>query len=379
MECKSGRLRPFSFAAEFNWKVKGIMKVSEETSQKIKNMSIICAMLVVTIHVGWPHEVLCPTWFIYHLVKGGIAPIAVPFFFIVSGFFLAAHFNEPDWHRQEIKKRIYSLFIPFFVWSVICFFSTVSLNIIADFIAHRPFGTNIHLSNGRWIHALGLDVDKCPALTPLWYVRCLFFFVLASPLFKMMVNRFGKVWLSATFILAIVFASIRTPTDLLPEGESEPFWSGFFAYGISLSGMFYFSLGVYFRKLNNQISNKSLAVMCLIVGAIIVGFKAFLSYKAICCPISLGSISIPLLMYGIWHFTPSTKWPNCFTSCSFSIFLLHCILLGYCGVFLKHLPQNAQLISAISCVVAIVGSVIITNLGKHFFPRLTHFLFAGRS
>ena len=355
------------------------MKVSDETSQKIKNMSIICAMLVVTIHVGWPHEVLCPTWFIFHLVKGGIAPIAVPFFFIVSGFFLAAHFDEPDWHRQETKKRILSLFIPFFVWSIICFLTTAALSIIADLIAHRPFGTNLQISNGRWIHALGLDVDNCPALTPLWYVRCLFFFAIASPLFKTMVDRFGKTWLSTTFIIAMVFASIRTPTELLPEGEHEPFWSGFFAYGISLSGMFYFSLGIYFRKLKNRISNKCLAVMCLIVGAIIVGFKAVLSYKAICCPISLGSISIPLLMYGIWHFTPSAKWPNWFTSCSFSIFLLHCILLSYCGIFLKHLPLNAQLVSTTSCIVAIVGSVIITNLCKHFFPRLTHFLFAGRS
>ena len=355
------------------------VKIAEETSQKIKNMSIICAMLVVTIHVGWPHKELCPTWFIYKFIKGGIAPIAVPFFFVVSGFFLAAHFNEPGWLFREIKKRIHSLLIPFFVWSVICFFAIAPLSVIADLIAHRPFGTNLQLGDGRWIHSLGLDVDKTPALTPLWYVRCLFFFVLVSPLFKAIVDRFGKVWLMMTFAIALIFASIRTPTELLPEGESEPFWFGFFAYGISLSGIFYFSLGIYFRKLNNRIGKKSTALLCLIAGAIIVTLNAFLSLNAIRCPFSLGCISIPLLMYGTWYFMPSTKWPNWLTSCSFSIFLLHCILLGYCGIFLKHLHLNDQLASTFSCIGAIIGSILITNLGNRFFPRLTHFLFAGRS
>lgn len=353
--------------------------ISEETSQKIRNMSVVCAMLVVTIHIKWPNEQLCPTWFVYEFIRDGLAQIAVPFFFIVSGFFLAAHFNEPGWHARESKKRISSLLVPFFVWSVICFFAVAPLSIIADLIAHRPCGTSLQLGQDPWLHSFGLDVDRTPPLTPLWYVRCLFFFVLAAPLLKAIIDRAGKAWLLSTFVVALIFASIRTPIELLPEGEHEPFWFGFFAYGISLSGLFYFSLGLYFQKLNARLGNRRAAFPCLVAGAVILACNAFLSFKGIRCPLSLRSLATPLLLYTTWQFMPSGKWPNWLTSCSFPIFLLHRILLTYHGIALKHLPLNAQLASASSFFFAIIGSILITNLGNRFLPRLTRFLFAGRS
>jgi len=39
--------------------------ISAAVSQKIKNMSIVCALLVVTIHIDWPKEsVLMSTWWV---------------------------------------------------------------------------------------------------------------------------------------------------------------------------------------------------------------------------------------------------------------------------------------------------------------------------
>ena len=78
--------------------------VSAEVSHKIKNMSIICALFVVMIHIGWYKDSICLTWFINELVAQGIARIAVPFFFVVSGFFLAAHFDEDGWWVRETRR-----------------------------------------------------------------------------------------------------------------------------------------------------------------------------------------------------------------------------------------------------------------------------------
>ena len=55
------------------------MKISEESSQKIKNLSLICAALVISIHVGWPHASMSFNWLIDELVKKNLARIAVPF------------------------------------------------------------------------------------------------------------------------------------------------------------------------------------------------------------------------------------------------------------------------------------------------------------
>lgn len=43
-----------------------MMGISVACSQKIKNMSFICALLVVAIHVDWYHGVFSFTWLVYH-------------------------------------------------------------------------------------------------------------------------------------------------------------------------------------------------------------------------------------------------------------------------------------------------------------------------
>ncbi len=347
--------------------------ISAENSQKIKNMSIICAMLVVTIHVDWPKDNICLTWFINELIENGIARVAVPFFFVVSGFFLSSHFDDERWWQNETKKRIQSLVIPFFTWGLISFFAFAPLNIIADVIAHRPFGTNLQLSDGRWMHAIGLDVNNTPGLTPLWYVRCLFFFVLLSPLFKFCVDKFKLWWIIFTFIVATAFSYIPVDT------ENSPFWIGFLCYGLSLSGIFYFSVGIYIKRCNVTFSSTPLAYASAIYGIGCVVAKTFAHAHGTTLPIGVGILTLPALMYTMWHITPTKELPVWFTSCSFSIFLLHCIFLGYAGAVLKHCPSGVQTSKLIACFVAITAPIILTNFLRKSFPRIALFLFAGRS
>ena len=347
--------------------------ISAATSQKIKNMSIVCAILVVTIHVGWPKDEVCLTWFINELIAQGIARIAVPSFFIVSGFFLASHFDDTGWWKTETKKRVHSLVIPFFIWGAISFLASAPLSIIADVIAHRPFGTNLYLSNGRWIHTIGLDVDSTPALTPLWYVRCLFFFVILSPLFKICVEKFKLWWIVFTFVVATVFSYI--PVD----AENIPFWNGFLCYGLSLSGIFYFSVGIYIKRFHISFYSSSLAVASAIYGLGCLLAKTYVHAYGHELPIGIDCLVLPALMYATWHIMPTQKWPSWFTACSFSIFLLHCIFIGYAGLVLKHCPFDKQINGLITCFVAITTSIIMSNLLRKISPRVANFLFAGRS
>lgn len=347
--------------------------ISDENSQKVKNMSIICAMLVVTIHVGWPKDNICFTWFIDELVANGIARIAVPFFFVVSGFFLASHFGDERWWRNETKKRIQSLVVPFFVWGLIAFLAFAPLSIIADLNAHRPFGTNLQLTDGRWMHAIGIDLNNTPSLVPLWYVRCLFFFVLLSPLFKLCVDKFKLWWLIFTFIVATIFSYIPVDT------ENSPYWNGFFHYGLSLSGMFYFSVGIYIKRCNIAVSSTALAYASAVYGIGCVIAKTIAHAHGSSLPIGVECLKLPALMYITWHIMPTQRLPIWFTSCSFSIYLLHIIILAYVGIALKQFPIGTQTSKLIVCIVAIVVPIIMTNLLRKSSPRIAAFLFAGRS
>ena len=45
--------------------------------------------------------------------------MAVPFFFFISGFFLSGHVHEDGWVRRELRKRMKTLVVPYFIWVVI--------------------------------------------------------------------------------------------------------------------------------------------------------------------------------------------------------------------------------------------------------------------
>ena len=98
---------------------------------KIKNMSIVRAMLVPFIHVGKPLVVGSSGWWIYQFTAEGICRIAVPFFCICSGFFLARHFSDKGWYYSQVGKRVRTLIVPYLIWSVIFYLFVYSLFLIS--------------------------------------------------------------------------------------------------------------------------------------------------------------------------------------------------------------------------------------------------------
>ena len=346
------------------------MKIAEETSQKIKNMSLLCAAYVVSIHIGLPGALDTSSWFAHQVIVEGLARIAVPFFFVVSGFFLSAHIGEKWWWYREFQKRISSLVVPFFIWSFLCIVTSVPLSIIADLIAHRPFGTSIHVFRVNWLRIVGGDLTDFPILIPLWYVRCLIFFVIASPVISLLLSKLGYGWLLLCFVFSILHSHI-------PSAEFKYFLSR----GFSLDGLFYFSIGIFLQKHRNIKVVRCAAVVSAFLGVALLATKITFFYNTWKFQISLGKLSIPLLMYATWFFMPPKRLPDWLASCSFPIFLMHMLFFPYIGIALKrlHIGEGYPTLQPmLNFAAGFLGSIIVANLLRRFLPKLAHVLFGGR-
>jgi peptidoglycan/LPS O-acetylase OafA/YrhL len=348
------------------------MKISDETSQKIKNMSLLCAVLVVSIHVGWPHEpTLSVGWFMGEIVNR-YAVIAVPFFFVVSGFFLAQHFDETGWWKREVGKRIKSLLIPFFAWSLITSVSGILLSVVPDLIAKRPLGTNITWTGGNyWLQVIGLDFTKVPVLGPLWYVRCLMIFVLFGVVFDICVRKLKYVWI--VFAYALYILQHRIPCDILRDIVTMGM-----AMGGVPTGIFYFSCGVFIHRFKLRHTSTPVAALCGTVGLCLLGTRIVFAFNGCRGQLILGTLSIPPLAYFTWHFMTCKRIPVWLTSCSFPIFLMHPIWLSYLGIAMKHVPIGKTVAAFVAFGGSIATSIAAAVILRRFFPRFANVVFGGR-
>lgn len=73
------------------------------------------------------------------LLSHVISAIAVPTFFLISGFLFFVNFKTWSWdgYKKKMKHRVKSLLIPYFLWNLIPFILTVvCMHRIPDFISY---------------------------------------------------------------------------------------------------------------------------------------------------------------------------------------------------------------------------------------------------
>lgn len=335
------------------------MAVEATVSQKIRNLGFVCALLVVATHVSWAHDGLGPSWAVWNLVDQGVSRIAVPFFFCVSGYMLAGHFGTAGWFGNEVAKRVRSLLVPFLVWSL-----AGALLALPDASFGAIFG------EGRWLAALGLDLRVGPTWNyALWYVRALFLLVLVSPVLGLLVRRFGRAWLVASFVLNLLI----DVNDCLPFRRT-------LCYGLALGGVFYFSLGIWLRTTGRLGTVRRGAWVCGIVsGLILVSQMIWYAVR----PSELAAyrfypLAVPFMLYAAWHVIPSRVWPAGLTAMSFPIYVIHVPILRQVSMVLEKVPAVAPCADFVLWTSAVALSIALIVLLRRVLPRVSAGLFAGR-
>ena len=163
------------------------MSVDRAFSLKIRRLSLLCAILVVVIH-----SLTMPIGgsFFQDFVIRSLTQGAVPFFFVVSGFFYYNSF-ELNWKcaTKKLMIRLKTLLIPFFLWVVI---ALLSAHIFRD----RPFPST--WSGLVW--DIGFPGFWPHILPPLWYVMMLLYMVILGLPIGFAVRKFGLLFTVACAI-----------------------------------------------------------------------------------------------------------------------------------------------------------------------------------
>jgi fucose 4-O-acetylase-like acetyltransferase len=165
-------------------------------------------------------------------LAGTFTSIAVPLFFLISGFFL--FIKEPK-YVENLKKKCQTILLPYILWAILVILFLFTAQSF-DFI--KPYFANLivrDFSPMDWIGALVGHFGK-----------------FSEPYAHPLVHQFW--FLRDLFVLNILFVIIKKIIDLCPGGAFVLFsllWiGGVNIYIVNAGALFFFALGYYIVKYN---------------------------------------------------------------------------------------------------------------------------------
>jgi surface polysaccharide O-acyltransferase-like enzyme len=244
-------------------KAEPLVPIDKELSKRIHSLRFLLIVFVVFIHGGVIDTSVNFTDGIqtfevpFYVAKiqeftDTITCVAVPLFFLISGFLL--YVKEPNFLRN-LKKKGKTILLPYFLWTilVICF-----LFIAQSFSFTKPYFTNLIVRNFSPMDWVGVFLGH--------------FGKFSEPSGHPLVYQFW--FLRDLFVLNLLFVIIKKIIDVCPGGAFILFFviwiGGIHIYIVSTTALFFFSLGYYMVKYNvkykdiDRIKRKDMVIMYMI-------------------------------------------------------------------------------------------------------------------
>ena len=338
--------------------IKRNVEISESQSIRLSNMTILGTFLIMLMHLsytGVPQDAL-PKF------VNDFTHLAVPMFFMVSGYLVAVKAEGAEWYKRLLQHRIKSLVVPYF-----------ALNTL--FIPFLYVHHNV-LKIGNWVGG-GMAVDwyaikRIYGLTPefhpscgvLWYVRCLVMFIVITPLIMVPIRKSlsSCVFYISSFLLAL---SLFESTQFAKDN-----WQFFYSF-FSIRGLFYFSFG----GLMSWVCMKDwklrflVGLFCL-CGGLISGFVPYAN-----------ALSQLLFISGIWFLMPSVRMPVWVVSSCFALYVFHSPIYMVFNFLINKIEVVKYLVGAMPLFPFCITLVICYSMTfaiRNYCPRLGLILFGGR-
>ena len=193
--------------------------MSSTDSILIQRLRFPLAVMVVFIHSGNRPFVDGGEWF--RVMFADVIPaIAVPLFFLISGYLFFQGLERWNWDnwRKKMRRRVHTLLIPYLIWATLyiayVYFHQCRLSLCAD-EGWIPVGQwlsdhggismwwdSIVTENG---HPLGYRIISAhPFHRVLWFVRDLMVVNVLSPFIHWVLRKGGKMDLIALLILYLL-------------------------------------------------------------------------------------------------------------------------------------------------------------------------------
>ena len=227
------------------------------------------------------------------------------------------------------------------------------------------------------IAAFGLDPIRGCACMVLWYLRCLFIFVVLSPAVAWVARKDARWWVPIGFL---------TVGAIMCQLKEYSFMLTLWKHQFCLEGLFCFAIGIALRQQSPKVHFKIWQGAMLLVaglGCFVVrtalsryGFEV-LAYWA-------EWAGIVLLMLGSWILMPACRAPDALRKNAFPVYLLHMFvaiaLAGVLGALgLRGVANNESFgFYIVRSMGVFAGAVGAAQIFRKVAPRLSSFAFGGR-
>lgn len=329
---------------------------------------------------------------IYALFSQGICRVAVPIFFLISGYLF--FINITTWNTNlwllKLRKRVKTLFIPYVLWVCIavCLYIVVFClkayinNDIPDcisWISERGWW-RVFWDNGRYsctphTNILGWHIYKAlPSNYPLWFIRDLIILNIISPLIFCFVRCTQKWGLLIVFVLYVL--DIWYPYE-----------------GLNGEGFFFYSLGVYYgvNGLNlvnfckkYEVVSYIISILLLVCCVLTFYIDGRLLYRIIRNIFTMsGTISMFCIVSNILA-KRKFKTPKLLIESSFFIYTTHTLLIKDVVIIIlsKLIPYTTSIAMIskyfLTSIMTVSICVLLYVIMKRVAPKILSVLIGGR-
>jgi surface polysaccharide O-acyltransferase-like enzyme len=345
-------------------------------SYKIRAISFWAILLVVFLHaynLDTKQQGVILTlpksynWFVQNLISNGLTRIAVPLFFIISGYLFFIKFDQKSPNFSvKIRKRVKSLFVPYAIFSL--------LGVILYLILQSIPATQSFFTNQRIVDFDLLTLTKTIFITPipyqLWFIRDLFVIVFFSPIWYILLKNLK--W------------GLLIPIILLWLCDFESFNN-------SLEALLFFLIGSYialYSKSTITFIGKQRTVYFLFLWAVFLLAKiGFLYFNASTILVTLlHKISILTGIRAVWnsydYFSNDKQSNSSWYGITFFIYAFHEPVLTFFkkGLFFALGTSESQyfLVYFVAPILTIALSYLIGQILKKHFTFIYEIITGGR-